>query len=102
MVDICFRRYYDRYLFIIEGVFKPETRYNNSVDFLIKLLVDTLDEEASSDRGKFIRREVGNGYICIEYLPFSFAEERLEGITDTVISGFSLLADEYPCNVKFS
>ena len=103
MTEILYRKYYDRHLIIIEGhsgfSIKGEDIVCAAVSCLAFTLLNTISDEVSDDRAKFIRNIVRDGYMCLEVLPFSFGEERVEAIFDTVLTGLCTLSDEYPENV---
>lgn len=103
MLEFYFRRYYDRYLFIIEyGNSFEETGAFPAAEILINILILIFTSEEDERKGKLLRNEVRNGYIALEYLPFSFSGDYCDGVTETVISGFDFLAEKYPDLIKIS
>lgn len=100
MTEITLNEYYDRVIFTAEG----HSGYKKSgedivcaaVSALCFTLLETLRNEQSSRHLNLVREIVGDGCMCIEVQPFSFAEERVQAILDTVYTGLSMLAEKYP------
>ncbi len=104
MTTVTYRNYYDKTLIIAEGHSNSAPRGQDlvcaGVSCLVYTLLNTLVDEESSDRVRFSRKIVRDGYVCMEFEPFDFSRERVKGIVDTFMTGLYMLAESYPQNIR--
>lgn len=100
MTKIFYREYYDKNLIIIEGHSGYDVPGNDivcaGVSALVCTLINCLRDEGSADRIHLLRDVVHSGYVCFEVESYDFAKERINGIFDTCMTGFLMLAEHYP------
>lgn len=105
MSKVYYRRYYDRHLLTVEGHANYGEKGRDivcaAVSILCYTLLETLKQDESEDKCKIIQSTVRDGYFSLEVEPFSFSDSRIGGIVDAVLTGFMLLEEEYPENVRF-
>ena len=104
MTTVCYRRYYDGHLLIIDGHAgsgaKGEDIVCAAVSALAFTLLNCLKDEEAQGTVKLKREIVRDGYFCVEAHALGDSEERIEIITDTVLTGLYAVAEEYPEYVK--
>ncbi len=104
MTTVTYRDYYDKTLIIAEGhsgsAPKGQDLVCAGVSALVYTLLNTLADEDTSDRIKFVRNIVREGYVCLEFEIFDFARDRVKGIVDSFMTGLYMLSESYPQNVK--
>ncbi len=103
MTKVFYREHYDRTLIIIEG-HSNFAEYGKDIvcagiSTLIFTLVNMVLDEECYKRLKLIRNIVRDGYVCLEFESFDFSEERISGVVDTVMTGFLMLAEQYPKHI---
>ena len=100
MTEITVQEYYDRHLFIAQGhagfCKKGEDIVCAAVSALSFTLLEAVRRAEEEQRLKIVREVVNDGYMCIEAQSFSFAQERVDEIFDTVTVGLLMLAEKYP------
>ncbi len=105
MTKVYYREYYDRVLLTVEGhsgfAKAGEDVVCAGVSTIAYTLLNCVMDEESHERLKLIRNIVRDGYICLEIESFDFAKERISGIIDACITGFLMLAENYPQYIKF-
>ena len=104
MTTVCYRRYYDGHLLIIDGHAGSGTKGEDIVCAAVSALAFTLlnclkDEEAQGNV-KLKREIVRDGYFCVEAHALGGNDEKTEIIFNTVLTGLYAVADEYPEYVK--
>ena len=104
MTRVFYREYYDRYLLIVEGHSgfgeKGKDIVCSAVSILVYTLLNMLKDEESDNHLKLRREVINDGYFCVEVEPFDFSKQKITGLIETIIMGFSLLNEAYPENVK--
>lgn len=104
MTKLTYREYYGKNLIIAEGHsgFAPKGSDLVCAGFscLIYTLLNTLSDEESSDRLRFVRKIIRDGYMCLEFEAFDFSRERIKGIVDMFLTGVYMMSELYPQNVK--
>ena len=104
MTRVTYRDYYDKTLLIAEGHSNSASKGQDlvcaGISCLIYALLNTLADEEASDRIKFYRKVIRDGYVCLEFEPFDFSRERVKGIVDGFMTGLYMLSESYPHNVK--
>ncbi len=104
MTTITYREYYGKNLIIAEGHCGSAPKGSDLVcagfSCLMYTLLNTLSDEESSDRLRFVRKIVRDGYMCLEFEGFDYSRERIKGIVDTFLTGVYMLSEIYPLNVQ--
>ena len=57
-------------------------------------------DEESAERLKLRRKIIRDGYAFFEIEKFDFSRERVSGIIDGFVTGFLMLAENYPDHVR--
>lgn len=63
-------------------------------------LMQTLKDEYEDGNLEAMYIDEGDGYINLTYEPVSYRKEYMQGVTDSIMNGFSLLEHTYPDHVK--
>ena len=63
-------------------------------------LLEALGREELAGRLRLLRTHDAPGNIRVTVAPRQGSEERIEGIVDTVLAGYALLANRYPEHVR--
>lgn len=71
-----------------------------AVSVLSFTLMQTLEKERKAGNLKFLKYDYRSGFVSVEALPSRRFKGRFKAILSTIVSGFELLADRYPDNVK--
>ena len=104
MTRVCYREYYDKVIFIIEG----HSGFGAvgadvvcaGISTLVYALINCLTDEESAERLKLRRKIIRDGYAFFEIEKFDFSRERVSGIIDGFVTGFLMLAENYPDHVR--
>lgn len=100
MTRVCFREYYDRTLISVEGHSgfgeNGTDIVCSAVSALAFTLANCIQDEEGDDRLKLNKNIVRDGYVFFEFEVFPFARERIEGMTEAIMTGFLMLAEKYP------
>lgn len=104
MTKISCREYNDSIIFTAEGHSGHGCVGSDivcaGISTLVYTLLNTILDEASSDRIHLVRNVVRSGYIYLEFEMFNYTKERISGIIDACMTGFGMLEDNYPDAVK--
>ncbi len=63
------------------------------------LLNCLLDEEASNNI-KFIKKIIRDGYMYMEIKIYDFSDVKIKGIINAILTGFLMLEESYPENIR--
>ncbi len=103
MTKVCYREYYDKTLLTIEGHSGFASRGNDVVCAGISTLacafINSILDEESNGRLKLHRKIIRDGYVCFEIEKFDFSKERITGMVDGFLTGFMMLAENFPQNI---
>ncbi len=104
MTRIFYREYYDDIVLNIEG----HSGYGSNgtdivcagISTLAYTLLNTLLDEEASGNIRFIRNFVSDGTVNLEFKTFDFSKNRIEGMLSLIMTGFYMLEENYPDNIR--
>ena len=104
MTKVYFREYYDNILITVEG----HSGFGESgsdivcagASTLVCNFVNCIRDEEADGRVRLHKEVIRHGYVHFEIEIFDFAKQRIEGIIDSFMKGFSMLSEEYPQYVR--
>ncbi len=104
MTNVSIRQYYDNIIINIEG----HSGYSNpgndivcaGISTLVCALLNALLDEESSGNIRIIRKFTGDGIVNLEFKPFDFSKNRIDGILSVITTGFYMLEDAYPDYIR--
>lgn len=104
MTEITYREYYNGFYLEASGHagFKKhgEDIVCAAVSVLCCTLLECLKNEQCMMHLNLKRAIVRDGYFCVEAEPFEFARERVQMLFDTVVTGLTMVSEEYSDFVK--
>ncbi len=104
MTRVCYREYYDKTILTVEGHSGFGTVGNDvvcaGISTLVYAFINCIMDEESTERLKLNRKIIRDGYVYLEIEKFDFSKERISGIVDGFLTGFLMLAENYPDHIR--
>ena len=106
MTEVTFTEYYGKTEITVDGHCEYAQKGTDivcaAVSTLVCTLVNCIRDEEASDRLNIINETVRDGYVNLEFEIFSFAQERVNGILDTIMTGLYMISEEFPGYIKIN
>jgi uncharacterized protein YsxB (DUF464 family) len=104
LTKVIYREYYDRTLLIVDGHSgfgeAGEDIVCAGISTMVGAFINSILDEEGNERLKLHRKIIRDGYVCVEIEKFDFSRERITGMLEGFLTGFLMLAENYPDYVR--